>query len=91
MTPVGVSGDIQGAVQADGITTLRVVQSGDTVLAIGPQDAPLPISSIRKSIISALFGRLIASGSVQLDNSGPDRPADPVRVIRLPVVDHRRR
>ncbi len=30
------------------------------MVAVGPQDMPLPISSIRKSMISALFGRLIA-------------------------------
>jgi CubicO group peptidase (beta-lactamase class C family) len=76
MTSVCVSGDIQDAVTAHGITTLRAVRFGETVLAIGPQDAPLPISSIRKSIISALFGPLIAGGSVQLDTTLADLGID---------------
>jgi CubicO group peptidase (beta-lactamase class C family) len=58
---------VEEAAKAHGITTLRVVRSGEIVVAVGPQDMPLPISSIRKSIISALFGRLIAKGDVQLD------------------------
>jgi CubicO group peptidase (beta-lactamase class C family) len=59
-------------VKAHGLTTLRVVRSRETVVALGPQDMPLPISSIRKSIISALFGRLIASGDVQLTTTLAD-------------------
>ncbi len=59
--------NVEDAVRAHKITTLCVVRSGETVVAVGPQDKPLPIHSIRKSIISALFGRLIARGDVQLD------------------------
>jgi CubicO group peptidase (beta-lactamase class C family) len=58
--------NLEEAVKAHQITALRVVQSGETVITVGPQDKPLPIHSIRKSIISALFGRLIARGDVQL-------------------------
>lgn len=63
---------VEDAVKAHGITTLCVVRSGETVVAVGPQDIPLPISSIRKSIISALFGRLIAGGDVQLSTTLAD-------------------
>jgi CubicO group peptidase (beta-lactamase class C family) len=63
---------LEDAVKAHGITTLCVVRSGETVVAVGPQDIPLPISSIRKSIISALFGRLIAGGDVQLSTTLAD-------------------
>lgn len=58
---------VEEAVNAHRITRLCVIQSGETVLAVGPQDKPLPIHSIRKSIVSALFGRLIVSGDVQLN------------------------
>ena len=67
---------VQDAVQAHGITTLRAVRPGETVVAVGPQDKPLPIHSIRQSIISALFGRLIASGDVQLDATLADFGVD---------------
>jgi CubicO group peptidase (beta-lactamase class C family) len=67
---------IEGALKAHKITALRVVQSGETVITVGPQDKPLPIHSIRKSIISALFGRLIARGDVQLDSTLADLDID---------------
>jgi CubicO group peptidase (beta-lactamase class C family) len=57
------------AAQAHGITTLRAMREGETLIAIGPQDKPLPISSIRKSIVSSLFGPLIARGDVQLSTT----------------------
>jgi CubicO group peptidase (beta-lactamase class C family) len=63
---------VEDAVKAHRITTLCVVRSGETVVAVGPQDMPLPISSIRKSIMSALFGRLIARGDVQLSTTLAD-------------------
>jgi CubicO group peptidase (beta-lactamase class C family) len=63
---------LEDAVKAHGISALCVVRSGETVVAVGPQDMPLPISSVRKSIISALFGRLIARGDVQLSTTLAD-------------------
>jgi CubicO group peptidase (beta-lactamase class C family) len=70
------SANVEDAVRAHKITALRVVQSGETVVAVGPQDKPLPTHSIRKSIISALFGRLIASGDVQLSATLADFDID---------------
>ena len=64
------------AVQAHGITTLCVVREGETLAAVGPQDRPLPISSIRKSVISGLFGPLIARGAVQLNTTLADLGLD---------------
>jgi CubicO group peptidase (beta-lactamase class C family) len=49
---------------------------GETVVAVGPQDKPLPIHSIRKSIISALFGRLIVRGDVELNATLADFDID---------------
>ena len=68
--------NVEDAVRAHKITTLRVVVSGETVVALGPQDKPLPIHSIRKSIISALFGRLIATRDVQLNTTLADFDID---------------
>jgi CubicO group peptidase (beta-lactamase class C family) len=68
--------NVEDAVRAHKITTLCVVRSGETVVAVGPQDKPLPIHSIRKSIISALFGRLIARGDVQLSATLADFDID---------------
>jgi CubicO group peptidase (beta-lactamase class C family) len=61
--------NVAKAVQAHGFSTLRVLREGETVVAVGPQDRPLPISSIRKSIISGLFGLLFARGVVQLNTT----------------------
>ena len=63
---------VEAAVEAHGITSLCVVRHGETVVAVGPQDIPLPISSIRKSILSALFGPLIDRGDVQLSTTLAD-------------------
>lgn len=68
--------DVEDAVRAHKITALRVVRSGETVVAIGPQDKPLPIHSIRKSMIGTLLGRLIAAGDVQLDATLADFDID---------------
>ena len=61
-----VAPSVAEAAQAHGFTTVRVLRENATVIALGPQNRPLPISSIRKSILSSLFGSLIASGDVQL-------------------------
>ena len=68
--------NVEDSVKANKITTLRVVVSGETVVAVGPQDKPMPIHSIRKSIISALFRRLIARGDVQLNATLADFDID---------------
>jgi CubicO group peptidase (beta-lactamase class C family) len=53
----------------NGISHCRVLLHGDVVYTAGAQDEPLPIHSIRKSIISALFGRLVGDGLVCLDTT----------------------
>lgn len=55
-----------------GITHCRVLVHDEPVYTAGPQDECLPIHSIRKSIISALFGQLIGGGLVRLDTTLAD-------------------
>lgn len=74
-SPISIA-NVEEAAKANKITTLRVVVSGEPVVVVGPQDKPLPIHSIRKSIISALFGQLIAKGDVQLDATLADFDID---------------
>jgi CubicO group peptidase (beta-lactamase class C family) len=64
-----VANNMAEAAQVHGFTTLCVLRGGQTVVAVGPQDSPLPVSSIRKSILSSLFGRLIAQGDVRLSTT----------------------
>jgi CubicO group peptidase (beta-lactamase class C family) len=52
-----------------GITHCRVLVHDELVYTAGPQDEALPIHSIRKSIISALFGQLVGDGLVRLDTT----------------------
>ena len=60
---------VDDVLRRHGITHCRVVVHDDVVYTAGPQDESLPIHSIRKSIISALFGQLIADGAVRLDTT----------------------
>jgi CubicO group peptidase (beta-lactamase class C family) len=60
---------LDDALSRHGITHCRVLVHDDVVYTAGPQDEPLPIHSIRKSIISALFGQLIGDGLVRLDST----------------------
>lgn len=64
-----VATNVAEAVQVHGITTLRVLRENEIVVAFGPQNRPLPISSIRKSILGSLFGPLIVRGDVQLNTT----------------------
>lgn len=57
------------AVRAHGFSTLRVLRENEAVIEIGPQNLPVPIHSIRKSILSSLFGPLIGRGAVQLSTT----------------------
>jgi CubicO group peptidase (beta-lactamase class C family) len=52
-----------------GISHCRVLLHDDVVYTAGRQDEPLPIHSIRKSIISALFGQLVGDGLVCLGST----------------------
>jgi len=47
------------AVRKHNVTALRVLRHGEVVATVGAQDVPYPVHSIRKSIVGALFGRLI--------------------------------
>jgi CubicO group peptidase (beta-lactamase class C family) len=58
------------------ITHCRVVVHDELVYSAGPQDEPLPVHSIRKSIVSALFGPLIDDGRVGLDTTLADLGID---------------
>lgn len=60
---------IHEAARRHDITTLRVLHRGQVVTTIGSQDVPLPVNSIRKSIISALFGRVIEVGAITLNST----------------------
>jgi CubicO group peptidase (beta-lactamase class C family) len=55
-----------------GITHCRVLVHNEVVYTAGRQDECLPVHSIRKSIISALFGQLIGAGLVRLDTTLAD-------------------
>jgi CubicO group peptidase (beta-lactamase class C family) len=68
-SPSSQSATLDYAVRAHNITNLRVLHHGEVVHTTGPQDVPLPIHSIRKSIVSALFGRLIDERQVHLDTT----------------------
>jgi CubicO group peptidase (beta-lactamase class C family) len=60
---------LDDALGSHGIRHCRVLQHGDVVYTAGQQDIPLPISSVRKSVISALFGQLVGDGLVRLDTT----------------------
>ncbi|HEY2059485.1 MAG TPA: serine hydrolase [Amycolatopsis sp.] len=47
---------------------LRVLHHGKPVLEFGDQAGPVVVHSIRKSLLSALFGQIIARGVVALDD-----------------------
>ena len=64
-----VAPGVAEAVQAHGFSTLRVLRESEAVIEIGPQNRPVPIHSIRKSILSSLFGPLIGRGEVQLSTT----------------------
>jgi CubicO group peptidase (beta-lactamase class C family) len=67
---------LRGSVRDHGITSLRVLQHGEVVYTAGAQDVPLPIHSVRKSIVSALFGQLVDDGLVRLDTTLADLGID---------------
>jgi CubicO group peptidase (beta-lactamase class C family) len=75
-----------------GITHCRVLVHDKVVYTAGPQDESLPIHSIRKSIISALFGQLIGEGLVRLDTTlaelGVDDSPQLTTVEKSATVEH---
>jgi CubicO group peptidase (beta-lactamase class C family) len=64
-----MSQTLDDALSRHGITHCRVLVHDDVAYTAGPQDEPLPIHSIRKSVISALFGQLIGDGLVRLNTT----------------------
>jgi CubicO group peptidase (beta-lactamase class C family) len=60
---------LDDALGRHGITHCRVLLHGDVVYTAGPQDVPLPVNAVRKSVISALFGWLIGDGLVRLETT----------------------
>jgi hypothetical protein len=71
-----MSGALDDALGRHGITNCRVLLHGDTVYTAGPQNVPLPINSMRKSVVSALFGKLIGDGLVRLETTLSDLDID---------------
>lgn len=49
--------------------TLMVVHRGRTVLALGQIDRPLFVASVRKSLLSALYGIHVAAGTLSLTST----------------------
>jgi CubicO group peptidase (beta-lactamase class C family) len=76
VTAVGSAAVVHDLAAAHEITSLRVVHGGEVVIGVGPQDKPFPVSSIRKSILSALFGWPIERGLVDLDSTLADLGID---------------
>jgi CubicO group peptidase (beta-lactamase class C family) len=52
-----------------GVTAVRITTHGQDVVDWGEVARPVPVHSIRKSLISALFGRLHDRGSLNLDTT----------------------
>jgi CubicO group peptidase (beta-lactamase class C family) len=73
---LGSAAVVHDLAAAHEISSLRVVHRGEVVIAVGPQDKPFPVSSIRKSILSALFGFPIERGLVHLDSTLADLGVD---------------
>lgn len=70
MTASGTaSSAISDAAAADTVSALRVLHHGDLVHAIGPQDVPVPVHSVRKSLMSTLIGTLVDNGTLRLDTT----------------------
>lgn len=63
------------ALGSNPITYLRVLHHDEVVYTAGPQDLPIPIHSMRKSFVSALFGQLVDDG-LRLDTTLSDLGID---------------
>src|SRR5688500_20159546 len=50
-----------------GVRGLVVLRGGETLVSDGDVHEPMRIASIRKSLLSALFGMAVADGRVKLD------------------------
>jgi CubicO group peptidase (beta-lactamase class C family) len=59
-----------------GLYALRVLHDGEAVLEFGEQARPVVVHSIRKSLMSALFGQAVARGAIALDDSVGDLGID---------------
>lgn len=83
---------VHEAARNHGISTLRVLHCGEVAVTVGPQDAPMPINSIRKSMISAPFGRLIDAGVISLDATlsdiGVDDSPSLTQLERSATIEH---
>jgi CubicO group peptidase (beta-lactamase class C family) len=52
-----------------GVTAVRITERGRDVVSWGDVARPVPVHSIRKSLISALFGQLHDRGALRLDTT----------------------
>lgn len=50
-----------------GSTSVMLVHDGVVVVAWGPIDLPMRLYSVRKSLVSALYGPAVSSGAIELD------------------------
>jgi CubicO group peptidase (beta-lactamase class C family) len=55
---------------------LRVLRRGEPILEFGDQAGPVVVHSIRKSLMSALYGQIIANGVLALDDRIGDLGVD---------------
>ena len=71
-----VPSDVTAAVAADGVSALRVLHGGKPVYAVGRQNHPIPIHSVRKSAVSALIGTLVDDRVLSLETTLADLGID---------------
>jgi CubicO group peptidase (beta-lactamase class C family) len=74
---------VRGYFQRMGSTALMVVQDGQAVIDWGDTARKAPIASIRKSLLSALYGIAVADGRIKLGTTLAELGIDD----RLPLTD----
>jgi len=67
---------LTGHAERLGVTAVRITAHGQDVLDWGEVARPVPVHSIRKSLISALFGQLYDRGTLNLDTTIGDLGID---------------
>jgi CubicO group peptidase (beta-lactamase class C family) len=69
---------LRKALEGTQANSMLVVYSGKVLFAYGDVHKPLVIASVRKSILSALYGNYVASGKIRLDATLADLGIDDV-------------
>ena len=65
---------LTGHAERLGATAVRITAHGQQVVDWGEVARPVPVHSVRKSLISALFGRLYDRGSLNLGATPRPQP-----------------